>query len=62
MKPLNPTPAFARGRDWTWAVLAWFAVTALAKMLLFTGTGLADTFVFLAFLASLYFASAMPMA
>lgn len=62
MKPVNPTPGFAQGRDWTWAVLAWFAVTALAKMLVFTGTGLADTFVFLAFLASLYFASAMPMA
>lgn len=62
MKPVNPTPEFAKGRDWTWLVTAYFALTALAKIFYFTGTELSDTFAFLAFIGSLYLASALPMA
>ncbi len=48
-------------RDWTWWVILYTVIVAAVKIFFFTGSGLSDTFVFLALLFSLYLASSVQM-
>ncbi|MBI3896896.1 MAG: branched-chain amino acid ABC transporter permease [Gammaproteobacteria bacterium] len=56
------TSELDRPRDWTWWVVAYVIAAIVIKVQVFSGTGLLDTFAFLALLASLFLASSVAMA